>query len=146
VNASADPRLWHFGWLVTRRLAQAIRALLGHPAMVLGSTRVLGFGYGARLYEAWFRAAGAQYRGADLDGQHEVRIGDDGALAAAARRAPPASLDGVPFRPGYASDEVVRFLTNRAVKPLEDLYNATGDAVALQALHERVDRLKPPGR
>jgi hypothetical protein len=36
--------------------------------------------------------------------------------------------------------------SSMAIKPLEDLYNAAGDAVALQALHERVDRLKAPGR
>jgi SAM-dependent methyltransferase len=66
-----------------RRLGKAIRALLGHPAMTLAGARVLDYGCGTRPYEAWFRAAGARYDGADLDGRHEVRIRNDGALAAA---------------------------------------------------------------
>jgi SAM-dependent methyltransferase len=44
---------------------------------------VLDFGCGTRPYEGWFAAAGAQYRGADLDGGHEVRIHADGTLGCA---------------------------------------------------------------
>lgn len=36
--------------------------------------------------------------------------------------------------------------TNMAIKPLEDLYRQSGDAGALQALQQRVDRLRPPRR
>jgi SAM-dependent methyltransferase len=78
----ADPRIWELGWLVMRRLAQAIRGLLDNPAVTLSGARVLDFGCGARPYEAWFRAAGAQYQGADIDGRHEIRIDENGSLAA----------------------------------------------------------------
>jgi hypothetical protein len=35
---------------------------------------------------------------------------------------------------------------NMAIKPLEDLYSRSGDALALQALRERVERLRAPRR
>jgi len=35
---------------------------------------VLDFGCGARPYERWFADAGSHYRGADIDGAHEVAI------------------------------------------------------------------------
>lgn len=81
-NARANPRIWDPGWLVMRRLAQAIRGLLDSPALALRDAGVLDFGCGNRPYEGWFRAAGARYQGADIDGRHEVRIDADGALAA----------------------------------------------------------------
>jgi len=82
-NLRANPRIWTLGWLVLRRQAQAIRGLLGNPALALRGARVLDFGCGDRPYEAWFRDAGARYEGADLDGAHEVAIRKDGSLAAA---------------------------------------------------------------
>lgn len=78
----ANPRLWDLGWPVMRRQAQAIRALLARPGLALRGAAVLDFGCGARPYEAWFTAAGARYRGADIDSAHEVAIGPDGRLAA----------------------------------------------------------------
>src|SRR5207237_1168333 len=45
--------------------------------------RVLDFGCGARPYERWFADAGSHYRGADIDGAHEVAIKPDGSLASA---------------------------------------------------------------
>jgi SAM-dependent methyltransferase len=41
---------------------------------------VLDFGCGTRPYERWFANAGAHYRGADIEGAHEVRIRADGTL------------------------------------------------------------------
>jgi SAM-dependent methyltransferase len=79
----ADPRVWDLGWHVMRRQAQAIRALLASPAAALRGARVLDFGCGSRPYEAWFRSAGAEYQGADIDGRHEVLVRGDGSLDAA---------------------------------------------------------------
>jgi len=82
-NPRAQPRIWDLGWLVLRRQNEAIRRLLANPAVPLRGARVLDFGCGSRPYEAWFRDAGAQYQGADLDGAHEVAMRPDGSLAAA---------------------------------------------------------------
>lgn len=76
----AEPRIWQADWLVLREMARVLRAMLADPALALKGARVLDFGCGTRPYEPWFAAAGAQYRGADIDGAHEVRIGDDGRL------------------------------------------------------------------
>jgi len=82
-NARAQPRFWQPDWLVLREMARVLRAMLADPALGLRGARVLDFGCGTRPYEAWFAAAGAQYRGADLDGGHEVRINTDGTLGCA---------------------------------------------------------------
>lgn len=79
----ANPRIWQPGWHVMRRQGEAIRALLAHPAVDLRGARVLDFGCGTRPYEAWFRSAGADYQGADIDGRHEVQLRADGSIAAA---------------------------------------------------------------
>ncbi len=79
----ANPRLWDLGWPVMRRQAGAIQALLAHPALALRGASVLDFGCGDRPYEPWFAAAGAHYRGADIDAAHEVAIRPDGTLEAA---------------------------------------------------------------
>lgn len=78
----ADPRMWDLGWHVMRRQAEAIRALLASPAVELRGARVLDFGCGTRPYEPWFRSAGADYQGADIDGRHEVLVRADGSIAA----------------------------------------------------------------
>lgn len=80
----ANPRIWELGWHVMRRQREAIRALLAHPDLDLRGARVLDFGCGTRPYEAWFRSAGADYQGADIDGGHEVQLRADGSIAAAA--------------------------------------------------------------
>src|SRR5437764_11823717 len=64
-------------------MARTLRQRLADPALRLDGARVLDFGCGTRPYEPWFLEAGAQYRGADLDGAHEVCIRDDGMLACA---------------------------------------------------------------
>jgi len=79
----AVPRFWQPDWLVLREMARVLRGLLADPALELRDARVLDFGCGARPYEAWFAAAGARYRGADIDGAHEVAIKPDGSLASA---------------------------------------------------------------
>jgi SAM-dependent methyltransferase len=79
-NLRANPRIWTLGWLVMRRQAEAIRALLAHPGMPLRGLAVLDFGCGSRPYEDWFTAAGAAYAGADIDARHEVAIRPDGSL------------------------------------------------------------------
>jgi SAM-dependent methyltransferase len=79
----ANPRLRDLGWHVMRRQAEAIRGLLGHPALELRGAAVLDFGCGTRPYEPWFTAAGARYLGADIDGAHEVAMRADGSLEAA---------------------------------------------------------------
>src|SRR5436190_22962962 len=61
-------------------MARVLRAMIADPALGLRGARVLDFGCGTRPYEAWFAAAGARYRGADIDAAHEVRIRDDGTL------------------------------------------------------------------
>ena len=78
----ANPKVWELGWHVMRRQAQAIRALLANPELNLGQSRVLDYGCGTRPYEDWFRGAGAQYLGADIDGRHEVLVRADGTLVA----------------------------------------------------------------
>ena len=79
-NPRASPRIWQPDWLVLREMAGALRRVLADPALRLQGAEVLDFGCGARPYESWFAAAGARYRGADIDGGHEVLIGADGAL------------------------------------------------------------------
>jgi SAM-dependent methyltransferase len=81
-NARATPRFWQPDWLVMREMARALRTLLADPALALRGARILDFGCGTRPYERWFADAGAQYRGADIDGAHEVTIAPDGRLAA----------------------------------------------------------------
>ena len=76
----ATPRIWRADWYVLRELARAIRESLAE--LDLRNARVLDYGCGERPYESWFTAAGAQYRGADLDGAHEVKLAPDGALLA----------------------------------------------------------------
>jgi SAM-dependent methyltransferase len=66
-----------------RQQGEAIRAVLANPAVALQGASVLDFGCGTRPYEAWFKSAGAEYHGADIDGAHDVLIRDDGSLAAA---------------------------------------------------------------
>lgn len=79
----ANPRIWELGWHVLRRQGEAIRALLASPGVDLRGARVLDFGCGTRPYEAWFRNAGADYQGADIDGGHEVQLRGDGSIVAA---------------------------------------------------------------
>jgi SAM-dependent methyltransferase len=82
-NLRANPRIWTLGWLVMRRQAEAIRALLAHPGVRLRGLGVLDFGCGSRPYECWFTEAGATYAGADIDTRHEVAIRQDGSLPVA---------------------------------------------------------------
>jgi len=79
----AAPRFSQPDWLVLREMARVLRAIIADPVLGLRGARVLDFGCGTRPYEAWFAAAGAQYRGADIDAAHEVRISEDGRLASA---------------------------------------------------------------
>lgn len=81
-NVRAHPRVWDLGWHVLRRQGQAIRGLIDNPALALRGASVLDFGCGSRPYEAWFRAAGVRYQGADIEGRHEIGIRSDGSLAA----------------------------------------------------------------
>jgi SAM-dependent methyltransferase len=76
----AAPRIWQADWLVLREMGRSLQGVLADPALALNGARVLDFGCGTRPYEPWFAAAGAQYRGADIDGVHEVRIAPDGTL------------------------------------------------------------------
>lgn len=73
--------MWQPDWLVLREMARVLRVMLEAPELGLRGSRVLDFGCGARPYEPWFAAAGAQYRGADIDAAHEVSISTDGTLA-----------------------------------------------------------------
>src|SRR5687768_13446541 len=57
-------------------MARVLKAMLAGPPLRLAGARVLDFGCGTRPYEQWFIAAGAQYRGADIDAAHEVRVAD----------------------------------------------------------------------
>jgi SAM-dependent methyltransferase len=82
-NPRATPRFWQPDWLVLREMARVLRTMLADPALRLKDARVLDFGCGARPYERWFAGVGAQYRGADIDGAHEVAIKPDGILACA---------------------------------------------------------------
>jgi len=75
------PRIWQADWLVLREMARCLREMLADPALALKGARVLDFGCGTRPYEPWFIGAGASYRGADIDGRHEVAISADGKLA-----------------------------------------------------------------
>lgn len=79
-SGRAAPGIGQPDWLVLRGMARTLRQMLADPALRLHGARVLDFGCGTRPYEPWFVEAGAQYRGADLDGAHEVRIRDDGTL------------------------------------------------------------------
>lgn len=79
----ARPRIWDLDWHVLRRQRHAIRGLLDSPALKLRGASVLDFGCGTRPYEPWFTAAGARYRGADIDGAPEIAVREDGSLAAA---------------------------------------------------------------
>ena len=79
-NRRAAPRMWQPDWLVMRQMARVLRGLLADPALRLPDARVLDFGCGSRPYEHWFADAGAHYRGADIDGAHEVTIRPDGTL------------------------------------------------------------------
>ena len=79
-NARATPRIWQPDWLVMRQMARVLRGLLADPGLRLQDARVLDFGCGSRPYARWFADAGAHYRGADIDGAHEVRIRPDGTL------------------------------------------------------------------
>ena len=78
----ASPRIWDADWHVLRNLAIAVRALLADPRLRLTGARVLDFGCGSRPYERWFRAAGAHYQGADIQGDPEIRVLADGRLDA----------------------------------------------------------------
>ena len=78
----AEPAIWNPDWYVLRELAREIRNVLA--MLELENSRVLDYGCGARPYERWFAAAGAEYRGADLERRHEVAIAPDGTLGAAA--------------------------------------------------------------
>jgi SAM-dependent methyltransferase len=78
----ARPRIWDLDWHVLRRQRQAIRGLLESPALKLRGASVLDFGCGTRPYEPWFTAAGARYRGADIDGAPDVAVREDGSLPA----------------------------------------------------------------
>ena len=79
-NTRAAPKLSQPDWLVLREMARALHRILAGPELRLHGARVLDYGCGTRPYEPWFREAGADYRGADLDGAHEVRIHADGSL------------------------------------------------------------------
>jgi SAM-dependent methyltransferase len=81
-SSRATPRFWQPDWLVLRDMARVLRAMLADPLLGLNGARVLDFGCGARPYEPWFAAAGAEYRGADIDRAHEVAITPEGRLAA----------------------------------------------------------------
>ena len=80
MDRRAAPRFWQPDWLVLRDMARVLRALIADPTLGLRGARVLDFGCGTRPYEPWFAAAGAQYRGADIDAAHEVAIRKDGTL------------------------------------------------------------------
>jgi SAM-dependent methyltransferase len=74
------PRIWEGDWLVLREMARVLRIVFADPALGLQGAKALDFGCGTRPYEPWFAAAGAHYRGADIDAAHEVRIRNDGTL------------------------------------------------------------------
>jgi len=80
-NPRASPSVWQPDWLVLREMARVLRGLLADPALRLQGAEVIDFGCGSRPYESWFAAAGARYRGADIDGAHELAIRADGTLA-----------------------------------------------------------------
>lgn len=80
MDRRATPRFWHPDWLVLRDMARVLHGFIADPALGLRGARVLDYGCGTRPYEPWFTAAGAQYRGADIDSAHEVRIRPDGTL------------------------------------------------------------------
>jgi SAM-dependent methyltransferase len=82
-NRRSHPRIWDLDWHVLRRQQEAIRGLLESPALTLRGASVLDFGCGSRPYERWFAAAGARYRGADIDGAPDIAVREDGSLAAA---------------------------------------------------------------
>lgn len=78
----AAPHIWDADWHVLHALGAALRAALTDPELRLHGARVLDFGCGSRPYEPWFAAAGARYHGADIGGQAEVRVRDDGGIEA----------------------------------------------------------------
>jgi SAM-dependent methyltransferase len=79
-GSRAAPSFFQPDWLVLSGMARALHAMLADPQLRLRGARVLDFGCGTRPYEPWFAAAGALYRGADIDHAHEVRVGADGTL------------------------------------------------------------------
>jgi len=83
MDRRATPRFWHPDWLVLRDMARVLRGFIADPVLGVRGARMLDYGCGTRPYEPWFAAAGAQYRGADIDGAHEVRIRADGTLECA---------------------------------------------------------------
>ncbi len=83
MDRRATPRFWQPDWLVLRDMGRVLRGFIADPALGLREARVLDYGCGTRPYEPWFAAAGAQYRGADIDSAHEVRIRQDGTLECA---------------------------------------------------------------
>jgi len=78
----AAPHIWQADWHVLRSLANAIRAILADRRLRLQGARVIDFGCGARPYESWFTAAQADYEGADIGDDAEVRVLADGTLDA----------------------------------------------------------------
>jgi SAM-dependent methyltransferase len=82
-SARATPRIWQADWLVLREMARVLRSIISDPQLGLRGAQVLDFGCGVRPYERWFTDAGAAYRGADIDGAHEVSISAEGRLASA---------------------------------------------------------------
>jgi SAM-dependent methyltransferase len=83
MDRRATPRFWHPDWLVLRDMARVLHGFIADPALAVRGARMLDYGCGTRPYEPWFAAAGAQYRGADIDTAHEVRIRQDGTLECA---------------------------------------------------------------
>jgi SAM-dependent methyltransferase len=79
----AAPRFWDRDWYVLSSLMKAIRLCLDDPALRLDQARVLDFGCGTRPYEALLTSRGAIYLGADISGNPDVPIGDDGRLSVA---------------------------------------------------------------
>jgi len=83
MDRRATPRFWQPDWLVLRDMARVLHGFIQDPALAVRGARMLDYGCGTRPYEPWFAVAGAQYRGADIDTAHEVRIRQDGTLECA---------------------------------------------------------------
>ncbi|HUF80194.1 MAG TPA: class I SAM-dependent methyltransferase [Burkholderiales bacterium] len=81
-SSRASPRIWQADWHVLRGLAAAIQSILADKRLRLRGARVIDFGCGSRPYEGWFTTAGAQYQGADIGEDAEVRVSVDGILDA----------------------------------------------------------------
>lgn len=79
-NRRVSPRIWEPDWHVLRTLAKAIRTILADHRLTLKGARVIDFGCGSRPYESWFTAAGAQYQGADILGDAEIKVLANGTL------------------------------------------------------------------